>query len=365
VRTIAIAASLAALGLLVGCAPVPPPDVLREVARLRDAPAVVTSTVDAPAARARADVLVAEAERAFAAGDPTASQLVGEEARAAYALLLAEARAVRALDRRVRAEAESVAAAAELVNLRAANQRVSADADRLAGRLEALDASARSEAGARPGARTSELELERFDAQLVCMAAELAVERRAAGPDGPALRDAMTRARGDLDAALREGEALGRDRLAPIAEACLRVLTDARSRAGAASSVEPRLDEALAKRGLDVVTTPVGVLVRLPVVEPRREPDDRVTVETLAAVGAARGLPMVVLGRCSAKGKAAQPVARRAKAVADGLVKENAPPALVRGPLLGEGLPPRLAPTGPYSAANDAVEVLFVTADSW
>jgi len=362
VRSVAALAGALALAMLDGCAPVPPPDVLREVARLHEAPAVRSATADAPAARARADARVTEAERALASGDPAASQLIGEEARAAYALLLVEARAVRAVDRRVRSEAEAVAAATELANLRAASQRVSADADLLAQKLEGLDAKARPDEADRPVLRASELELERFEAILTCAAAEVALERRAADAKLQALRDATTRARAELDAALREGAAAMPGRFAPIAESCLRGLTDLR--VSATSAAKPRLDDALAARGLDVVMTPAGVSVRLPPAAPRRASDDRATLEALAAVPASRDVPVLVVARTSATGKGAQALARRARALAEGLVKAGHPPGLVRGPILGEGLPPRLAPTGPYAAANDAVEVLFVTADS-
>lgn len=354
-----IAAGFAVLAL-VGCAPVPPPDVLREVARLRKAPSVVDASSVAPAARARADALVVEADRALAEGDPAAAQFLGEEARAAYVALLADARLVRAVDRRVRSEAETAAAAEELAAVRVADQRVVAQADALAERLDALDRAASASTEVALEARRRSAELSRFEARVACAAAELAIEESASVVAPDASRAALVKLRAELDA---EPPAAAPRSLDRVADDCRDLLTALRTRPRAEAPRQdgPTLTGELVLRGFDPRETREGTLVRLAAVSGKRAPDDRARVAVLAGLAAKHGRSLVVLARSARLDEAALAVAQRAGHVFDSLLDSGRPATRVRGPIVGRGLPARLDPDGPYAASDDAVELLFVT----
>lgn len=172
---------LASLGLLtlgVACAPLPLPDAVRDLDRTARLPAIEEAARAAPIARSHAAALVREAHEALRSKDFAGAQLLGEQAKAAFEVLVAEARLVRAEERRQKSEAELAGEATRLAGMDAENQRISADIAAIEHRIEALEtvtSSAREGAPQRslPAERLRVFEAARFEARVLCVAAEL------------------------------------------------------------------------------------------------------------------------------------------------------------------------------------------------
>jgi len=255
-----VAFAFALLGGVVACAPIPPPDVLRDAELTAVSPAVLLASKVAPVARAHADTLVRDAQRALREGDFAGAQLLGEQAKAAYEVLVAEARLVRAEEQRQRETAAVDGQSKELAALDAENQRIAADIAALEQRLEARTL----ETGTSPNVadeRARVLAQARFEARILCTAAEVL--------GGPSVTEAASKKLAALDKIQPsdiDRRVLAEARAA--VEACRAALAAARgdgnsSGPAAGGPDEATLESDLARRGFDVLRDERGVVVRL------------------------------------------------------------------------------------------------------
>jgi len=122
-----VGVALFVLGLT-ACAPAPRPALLAKVAEVRVSPAAQEAETWAPQAHAHALELEQRAERAAAAGDTAAAEILAEQALAAHEHAWVLTRLARAERRRLAAEAELSEQQRALGELQAQDQRLSADA---------------------------------------------------------------------------------------------------------------------------------------------------------------------------------------------------------------------------------------------
>jgi hypothetical protein len=122
--------ALAGLALLgaVACASPARPQVLSQVDRTREGQAVIDARKNAPQAYARAELLKQRAEQAYADDDLPSSQILGEQALAAYLRATIEARQTRAEARLAEARSSEKTQAERLAQLEAEQRRLSAEA---------------------------------------------------------------------------------------------------------------------------------------------------------------------------------------------------------------------------------------------
>ena len=225
-----------------------------ELDGIRSSPAAEQARLEAPAARAHADELFAEALRALEEGDFTGAQIIGEQAVAAYDQAFALARAARAQRARVAAEHEATGAGEELAQLDAEEQALSADVAALEARLDTLrEASALVASGPaaadREAARARATSTLRLQSRLLCVAARM-LQSGATTAAPPELGDAL-QGLADLDAVLA-----GKPAAAPIDQAsrvragCLGALSAVRrTTGGAAAAAAGAADALLAELG--------------------------------------------------------------------------------------------------------------------
>lgn len=259
---------------LVACAPIPPPDTVRDLEPLPKAPAVVEASPIAPAARAHADELARQARVALAGWDYAGASILAEQARVAFDGVVVEARLVRAEERRAREEARAASHAQELAALDGENQRLTADIAALERRIDALEVSRELAVDGKPRAdiarerMTQALTSIRFDARVLCTAAGLLA------PAGGAATTALAKANEALSALDRTPMPPDHDALrnAQVALANCRTLleglrstvADGTPNAGsAARAAESTLAADLATRGFDVIADVRGTAVRL------------------------------------------------------------------------------------------------------
>jgi flagellar motor protein MotB len=119
-RPLAVLCATLAAAALTACAPLPRPDVLKELERIREGAAVSMAKAYAADAFAHAEKLRALAEAAMQGGDIAGADILGERSIAAYS------RAV-ALARIARAEAEGVAGRAARADAEIELQSIDAD----------------------------------------------------------------------------------------------------------------------------------------------------------------------------------------------------------------------------------------------
>ena len=361
----AIFTALLGLAMPLGaCASIPPPDVLRAIDKLATSPATRDAALVAPIARAHADALVREAHGALTAGDFAGAQLLGEHAKAAFEVLVAEARAVRAEERRQRSDAEAQAEGARLATLDAENQRVAADIAALELRIDALD---QPVGGALQGAagptaearRMRAFDTARFEARVLCTAAELLFKSppapeasTAAAPSAKAAARlvALDRLRGlpiDHDA-LREAQATVAA-CSDALEATRQLLAPATvPRPGASGLAAPAEDAALAAElaalGFDVLQDERGVVVRVFGHAAKAAPTEAFRTEVLAAAAQKYARPVLVVHRTR----------DTAGAASLGSAVTGPALALLLKPLVSK----RLAP-------NESLEIMFVMKPSF
>jgi hypothetical protein len=352
----------AALGL--GCAPIPPPDVLRELDQIRAAPAVVEARRDAPTAVDHAELLRLEAQVALEQGDFAAAQLVAERARTAYQVAVALARVARAEQSKVSVEAELGEAAKQLDQTDSDHQRVAADIAALEVRLGALRqvAAAGGAASSGGGERASSEAVAAFrlQARLLCTAARLLWLERRASPEAVGPQAELARLEPELGAEPGERSI---EQAVALRAACLGQLTRARRAADvrvAAGGADALLDE------LSAVGVGVPARDERGVVLTVREVFDgsalgKGVAERLAPVGeVARKHPEIPLLLVLHQSTAPAPADRerwleRGRALGRALGREG---AIVE---LAGTAEPVVDPAGSHRARNERAEIVFVT----
>lgn len=178
--TLALAGLFSCVGFI-GCAPVPRPAVLSEVAQVRGSAAAKEARTQAPASVAHAEKLGREADAAFEAGDTAGAQILGERALAAYAHASAVARIARAEAALRESSVLESKAKAELTGFDADQARVLAEAEALELRLKvAVDAQPIVPSAAadpdREKARVAAARALSLQARLLCSAGRLLLE---------------------------------------------------------------------------------------------------------------------------------------------------------------------------------------------
>ena len=257
---------LGLLGLL-GCATPARPQVMIEVDRTREGPAISDARKAAPQAYARAELLRKRAEQAHADGAMTTAQIVSEQALAAYLRATIEARLTRAESRFAEARLLEKQQSERLAQLEAEQQRLSAETADLELRAKVLrDAEplAKNEPASpeREKARREAARAILTQASLLCVATRLVEPKRSALVPLLAKADEL---RAKLDtaapAAIDDATALRSD--------CLRELTLAR---------RPRAQENPSRGESDALLNELSRADFLPF------RDDRGVVVTLRAV---------------------------------------------------------------------------------
>ncbi|HEX7622516.1 MAG TPA: hypothetical protein VF400_03015, partial [Anaeromyxobacteraceae bacterium] len=121
---------VALLALALGaCAPPPRPAILDEADRTRTTAAAREAEVLAPQAFLAAEKLRKDAARAFDEGDRAGSQILAEQALAAYLHASVLARLAKADDRLVKTAARTEGVSREVAALEEKQRRVAAEAD--------------------------------------------------------------------------------------------------------------------------------------------------------------------------------------------------------------------------------------------
>ncbi len=162
--------------------------MLGDLERLQGGAVASEAKTYAPDALARAEKLRGEADAAFATGDTSGAQLLGERAVAAYAHAGALARIARAQATTTDARATLSTAQADLASLDADQARVTADADALDQKLRVVrDAQAIQPSGKtspeRERARLAAARALAVEARLLCGAARLLGTSSSPAPD--------------------------------------------------------------------------------------------------------------------------------------------------------------------------------------
>lgn len=180
-------AVLVAATAVAGCTSIPPPDILAELQRIREVPASLEAKRYAPPAYERAEQLRQQAEDAFERGEHATSQILGEQAVAAYAHAAMLARVARAEEQLVAAEGAAETSDQALAELDAEHQQLAAEISALELRLKILrDAEPHLPSPAagpkRERARREAVDAMRLQARLLCTAAQLLAQRQPAKP---------------------------------------------------------------------------------------------------------------------------------------------------------------------------------------
>lgn len=366
----------AGLVMLAGsaCAPIPPPEIVREVGRLGSSDAVELASKDAPAARAQADRLVAEAHQALADGDFAGAQLLAERARAAMQVVVYEGRRARALDRTVRADAERRASIAEIAKLDAENQGVSAEIEALQTRFESAGSSDDAtvlEARSLAAERHRVFERTRFEAKLACLASQSLLGGRSSSTATDGWGQSLEKYEARL--AKLDGEAARAGRSEGVSKAtlheatetsrlCYELLAELRAEGMTAKPSDGLVTE-LERAAFEVTDEAIGVVVRtgLAPAGPRLSADSKARLIELAALGARRGVPMVLVARTSSSADVLPAAAEATTTLREAAARGGLSEERVLGPLVARGVTPRVDPGGPYRAANDDLDVIFVT----
>ena len=377
-----------------GCAGVPKPPVLDEVARVRTGPAAVEAGRYAPDAFARAEKFRGEAESAFNAGDQAGAQLLAERALSAYAHAEALARTARAEATTTDAKASLAAAEAELAALDADQARVVADAEALELKLKVTrDAQPIQPSGRadpeRERARLAAARALAVEARMLCSAARLltgggpALGSGAAGAGGA--RDAkieapvdeaeaaLVKVEGELSAATVPAAPI--DAATRVRAGCLAALTSVRrassptSRASGAG--DALLAELSAAGAYAVSRDDRGVTVALRGLfgggGSALSPQGETRLGELGKIAAAhKGFPVEVVVHTDKPVSGRDDAAEQARAgVAARALLKGAGDAVRVLPLVAGNQAPVADPAGPERARNARVEIVFVTPEGF
>ena len=354
----------AALGTY-ACAPMPRPDVMREVDSARASAAVQEAAKAAPQAYADAELRRTQAESAFGDGDQPSAQILSEQALAAYARATVQARLVRA-QTTLADEQSRLAKATQLQNdLDAQQQRFLLEAETLETRLkvardaEPLPVSAPASAE-REQARLFAVKALLSQAKLLCLSARLLEPTREALP--PLLSKL-----GELSTKLASPPAPIDDAIA-VRSGCLKELTLARRPAtqkDPAAGVTDALLAELSASSLLPFRDDRGVVVTLRALfngKDQLSPEASATLDTLGKVAKAHPEFPVLAVVHGAKGNPTAHDTAQATAIADALRKAGA--TRVETDTAGSAQPV-LDPDRPGASQRNArVEVVFVSPSS-
>ena len=351
---------IAALLFTAGCSSLPRPTVLAEVDRTRDAAAVKQAATLAPQAYLIAEKLRGDAEDAYKKGDRAGSQLLGEQALAAYAHADALARLARA-EQRVEIASQKLAQEQRaFAAIDEEQRRVAAEADDIETRVrvarDAVPLSPSEPASPdREGARLAAARALAAEARLLCVAAQML------SPQGPGPADSF-KALDALDAELDKHPLHPPiDSAVHQRSACLSALTEARRPAAQAApeagAADALLDE-LGKASLEPSRDDRGVSVAV------RDAFQGTVLsakarERLVALGQVAkthpDFPVLVVVH-GAKARATPTDTDHAGAAAQALREAGA--ARVETKAVGDALP--IAIPGRDAKRNERVEVIFV-----
>ncbi|HEX4335952.1 MAG TPA: hypothetical protein VH062_08565 [Polyangiaceae bacterium] len=352
---------LFALALTAGCSSLPRPTILAEVDRTREAAAVKQAAALAPQAYLVAEKLRRDAEDTYDKGDRAGSELLGEQALAAYAHADALARLARAEQRLDAASKKLALEGHDFATIDEEQRRIAAEADDLETRVRvARDAVplAPSEPASvdREGARLAAARALSTEARLLCVAAQM-LSAQIAGP-----ADAF-KALDELDAELDKHPVHPPiDAAIRLRSTCLTALTEARrptAQAAPESGAADALLDELGKASLEPSRDDRGVSVVV------RNAFDGASLaaparERLVALGqvskAHPAFPLLVVVH-GAHGRAVDADTEHATAAAEALRAAGA--SRVEAKAVGDTLP--IAIPGRDATRNERVEVVFVS----
>jgi hypothetical protein len=388
-----LVAAVVGCASLVGCAPVPRPQVLSQADEVGRGPQADEAKSLAPQAFAHAEKLRGEAKAAFDAGDLAGSQILGERAIAAYAHAGALARIARADQSEADAKKKTAALDPEASALDGEQLRVGAEADALELKVKVTrDAQAVVPSGpadaARERARLAAARSLVLEAKLLCGAAKLLAAKPAPAPAPPSPDKAAPADKAapdpaaDVDAAAAEALRLDEALAAPKGTIPIDHATRARARCLAALTQ--------VRRAATPVTKAPGagdaLLAELSAAgswSPSR--DDRGVVVTLRSAGKGAGLAKDTEARLTALGRIAAshpsfPVEvvlhtekdPGDKERAEAQARAEAAAKLVRAgradrveALVAGARAPVVDPRGRDKARNARIEVVFVTPEAF
>jgi hypothetical protein len=351
---------VAALLFTVGCSTLPRPTVLAEVDRTRNGAAAKQAAELAPQAYLVAEKLRHDAEDAYEKGDRAGSQLLGEQALAAYAHANALARLSRAGQR---FEAASQKLAQEQRAFAAVDEeqrRIAAEADDIETRVRvARDAVPLSPSEAaspdREVARLSATRALAAEARLLCVAAQML------SPQGPGPAESF-KALDALDAELDKRPLHPPiDSAVRLRSACLSALTEARRPAAQAAPEAGATDALLDELGKASLTPSrddrgVSVAVRNAFEGTLLSASARERLVALGQVAKSHpDFPVLVVVH-GAKAGATPADVDHASAAAQALREAGA--TRVETKAVGDALP--IAVPGRDAKRNERVEVVFV-----
>ncbi len=361
---IRLAVAVAVLGAG-ACAPMPRPDVMREVDSARASAAVQEAAKSAPQAYADAELRRSQAEIAFKDADQPSAQILSEQALAAYARATVQARLTRA-EAVLADEQNRLAKATQQQNdLDAQEQRFSLEAEALETRLkvvqdaEPLPVSAPASAE-REQARLAAVKALLSQAKLLCLSARLLEPNR---DSLPPLLGKLT----ELSGKLGSPPAPIDDAVA-VRSGCLKELTLARRPAtqkDPAAGVADALLAELSASNLLPFRDDRGVVVTLHTLFNNKDELSSVgasTLDTLGKVAKAHPeFPLLAVVH-GAHGNATPHDTAQATAIADALRKGGA--TRVEADAAG-GAEPVLDPDRPGANQRNArVEIVFVSPSS-
>jgi len=344
------------------CAPVPRPEIMREVDAARASVAVQAAAKTAPQAYADAELRRTRAEAAFAEDNPASAQILSEQALAAYTRATVQARLARAQAALADEQARLTKAAAQQNDLDAQQQRFSLEAEALETRLKvAQDAEPLPVSGPasaeREQARLAATKALLSQAKLLCMAARLLEPNREGV--GPLLGKVS-----DLSGRLRTPPAPIDDAVA-ARSGCLKELTLARRPAtqkSPAAGVNDALLAELSSANLLPFRDDRGVVVTLRALfndKDQLSNDATRQLDALGKVAKAHAEFPVLTVVHGARGSASTRDAAQAATITEALRKAGAP--RVAADAAGATLPV-LDPARPGASERNArVEVVFVS----
>jgi hypothetical protein len=354
-----LAASLGA------CAPIPRPEIMREVDQARTSVAVQAAAKGAPQAYADAELRRTRAEAAFNDDNQASAQILSEQALAGYTRATVQARLARAEAALADAEAHLTKVTAQQSDLEAQQQRFSLEAEALETRLKVARDAEPLPTNAPASAEREQARLEATkallsQAKLLCVAARLLAGSQ--DSIGPLLGKVS-----DLTGKLRTPPAPIDDAVA-IRSGCLRELTLARrpeTQKNPAAGVSDSLLAELSSAKLLPFRDDRGVVVTLralftPKDELSREAS--LVLESLGKIAKAHPeFPLLAVVHV-ARGDRASRDAAEAATIAEALRKAGA--SRVEAENAGSTLPV-LDPARPgANDRNTRVEVVFVSPSS-
>ena len=352
---------VAVAALAVACAPLPRPGVLAEVDRTRAAPASEEARSRAPQAYLAAERLREDAATAYKSGDRAASQLLGEQALAAYLHAHVLARLARADERVDVARKKLAEEQRAFAGVDEQQRKLAAEADDIELRVrvarDAITPSPTEPASVdREHARLLAARALSMDARLLCIAAQMLTPANAA-PEG------AFKALDALDAELDKSPSHPPiDTAVRLRSTCLSALTEARrpnSEAAPEAGAADALFDELAKASLEPSRDDRGVAVSLRDVFDGPSALKAPAKERLAALGqVAKAHPtfpvLVVLH--GGRGRAGSADTERANALAQALRTGGA--SRVEAKAAGDALP--VAPPAQSKGRNERAEIVFI-----